>query len=135
VLSFPLFDGFSSRYRTEQAEAQADAAEAQAQGLSQQVALEVWTSYQAAQTAARRVRASKDLLASATQSEQVAAGRYHEGAGSVLDLLAAQSALANARAQDVQARADWLVAMAALARDTGVLDIEPGENAPAGEVR
>jgi outer membrane protein TolC len=125
VLKFPLFDGFKSRYDKEQAQAETQVAQAQVEGLARQVALEVWSSYQSAQTAAKRVKAARDLLASATQSEQVAQGRYHEGAGSVLDLLAAQSALASARAQDVQARADWLVAMAALARDTGTLDVAP----------
>lgn len=133
VLRFPLFDGFKTAYDTEQAQAQEQVAEAEAQGLSQQVALEVWTSYQAVRTAAKRVTASHDLLASAQQSEQVAAGRYHEGAGNVLDLLAAQSALASARAQDVQARADWLVAMAALARDAGVLETGPGAQLSDGK--
>lgn len=135
LLTFPLFDGFQSRYDTEQAQAQTDSARAQVEGLSRQVALEVWSSYQSAQTAAKRVKVARDLLASATQSEQVAQGRYQAGAGSVLDLLAAQSALASARAQDVQARADWLVAMAALARDTGVLEIEPQAQLSQGDGR
>lgn len=125
VLKFPLFDGFKSRYDTEQAQAQTQVAQAQVEQLARQVSLQVWTSYQAVQTAAKRVKAARDLRASAEQSEQVAQGRYQEGAGSVLDLLAAQSALASARAQDVQARADWLVAMAALAKDTGALELAP----------
>ncbi|MGH9420073.1 MAG: TolC family protein, partial [Thermoanaerobaculia bacterium] len=51
----------------------------------------------------------------------VAAGRYREGVGSILDLLTAQSALANARAQQVQSRWQWYTALAQLARDAGVL--------------
>jgi outer membrane protein TolC len=62
------------------------------------------------------------LLASAQQSEEVALGRYRAGVGTVLDLLSAQSALANARAQQVQARWIWQSALAQLAHDTGVLD-------------
>jgi outer membrane protein TolC len=72
-------------------------------------------------TAAQRVRTAHDLLASAEQSEQVAAGRYKEGVGSILDVLTAQSALALARAQEVQARADWILSVASLAHDTGAL--------------
>ena len=62
-----------------------------------------------------------NLLASATQSEEVARGRYAEGVGSILDLLTAQSALADARAQHVQSRWTWYLALAQLARDVGVL--------------
>jgi outer membrane protein TolC len=79
----------------------------------------VWTSYYAHQTATRRLDTSKDLLASAEQSERVAFARYKEGVGTILDLLVAQSALASARATEIQARTDWWVALARLARDTG----------------
>jgi outer membrane protein TolC len=121
-LSIPLFAGFSRAYDQVQAEAQAEAAAARYDALQQQVAFEVYSSYYALQTAARRVRTAADLLASAQQSEEVALGRYRAGVGTVLDLLSAQSALANARAQQVQARWIWQSALAQLAHDTGVLD-------------
>jgi outer membrane protein TolC len=87
---------------------------------------EVFSSYHALQTAARRVRTSEDLIASAEQSNEVALGRYREGVGSVLDLLSAQSALAQARAQQVLARLEWNTSLAQLAHDTGVLDARGG---------
>jgi len=68
-----------------------------------------------------RNETSKDLLDSATASEQVALGRYQEGVGLLLDLLNAQSALAAARAQEIAARADWLLAAARLTYSTGGL--------------
>lgn len=121
-LSIPLFAGFSRAYNQVEAEAQAEAAAAQYNALEQQVAFEVFSSYYTLQTAARRVRTAADLLASAQQSEAVALGRYRAGVGSVLDLLSAQTALANARAQQVQARWIWQTALAQLAHDTGVLN-------------
>jgi outer membrane protein TolC len=121
-LSIPLFAGFSRAYDQVQAEAQAEAAAARHDALQQQVVFEVYSSYYTLQTAARRVRTATDLLASAQQSEEVALGRYRAGVGSVLDLLSAQSALASARAQQVQARWIWQSALAQLAHDTGVLD-------------
>jgi outer membrane protein TolC len=69
------------------------------------------------------VATADDLLASAQQSVQVAAGRYREGVGSIIDLLTAQTALANARAQQVQSRWQWYTALAQLARDAGVLGV------------
>ena len=51
----------------------------------------------------------------------MARGRYEEGVGTILDLLTAQGALADARAQQSQARWSWLVSLAQLAHDVGVL--------------
>ena len=85
--------------------------------------LEVWTSYYNLKTAEQRVRTSEDLLQSATESYQVALGRYRAGVGSILDLLSAQSALEGARAQRVQAKSDWFVSLAQLAHDTGTLNL------------
>ena len=93
--------------------------------------LQVWTSYYNLKTAAQRVKTARDLLASATQSQEVAAGRYRAGVGSILDLLVAQSAFANALAQEAQARSDWFVALALLAHDTGSLGPPPATPPPA----
>ena len=88
----------------------------------------MFSAYYALQTATRRVRTAEDLLASATQSNEVALARYKAGVGSVLDLLAAQSALAGARAQGVSARLAWSVSLAQLAHDAGVLDPQGGSS-------
>lgn len=125
-LSIPLFDGFSREYNQMAAEAQANVAAARLDQTRQQVIFDVFSSYQTLKTATSRVRTADDLLASAQESEQVALGRYKQGVGSVLDLLTAQSALASARAQQVQARWTWQVALSQLAHDTGVLDVHGG---------
>jgi outer membrane protein TolC len=127
LLRIPLFTGFKDSFDAAQAADQARAAEARAESVEQQVILQVWSSYHGARTAAHRVRTARDLLASAQQSEEVATGRYKEGVGSILDLLTAQAALASARAQEVQARADWLLSLASLAHDTGALGPAPQE--------
>ena len=87
----------------------------------QQVGLQVWTSYYDLQTAVKRLATSRDLLHDAQESADVAQGRYRAGIGSILDLLTAESALENARAEEVQARADWFLTVAQLAHDTGTL--------------
>ena len=125
-LTIPLFNGFSRQYDLRAAEFEAEAARAQARSLRQEVVYQVFSAYYTLQTATRRVRTAEDLLASAEQSSQVALGRYKAGVGSVLDLLAAQSALAGARAQLVDARLAWSVSLAQLAHDAGVLDTRGG---------
>ncbi len=121
LVSYPLFTGFRNLHDLEQAKADAEVARARVDDLAQQVMLQVWTSYYALDTAAQQVATSRDFLDSASQSAEVAGGRYKAGVGSVLDLLSAQGALASARAQEVQARAAWFLALTRLARDTGVL--------------
>ena len=127
-LRIPLFAGFSRIYDQRQAAALADAAAARADALGQRVVFEVFSSYHALQTAARRVRTTNDLIASAEQSSEVALGRYRAGVGSVLDLLSAQTALADARAQQVLARLEWNTSLALLAHDTGILDARGGSS-------
>jgi outer membrane protein len=122
-LAFPFFNGFSRQYDLAAARAQADAIAALADQTRQQVVTQVFVSYYALQTAEQRVATADDLLASAQQSVQVAAGRYREGVGSIIDLLTAQTALASARAQQVQSRWQWYTSLAQLARDTGVLGV------------
>jgi outer membrane protein TolC len=125
-LRIPIFAGFSRIYDQREAAALADAAAARADALGQQVVFEVFRSYHGLQTATRRVRTSDDLIASAEQSNEVALARYKAGAGSVLDLLSAQTALADARAQQVLARLEWNTSLAQLAHDSGVLDSRGG---------
>ena len=102
--------------------ARADVVDAQRETLRQQVALDVWTTYQSLITATQSIRTAGDLLTSALQSERVALGRYKAGVGTILDVLNAQSALAAARVQRIQAALDWAVSRAALARAVGTLD-------------
>jgi outer membrane protein TolC len=128
----PVFSGFSRQYQLQAAGDQLAAARAQADLTRQQIALQVFTAYYNLQTATDRVRTAADLLASATESESVARGRYREGVGSIVDLLIAQSALADARAQEVQVRWQWRGALAQLAHDVGVLGIRGEALAPLG---
>ncbi len=88
----------------------------------QQVIQQVFTSYYTLRTSTDRVRTSRDLLASATQSESVARERYRKASAPSSTCLSRRSALASARAQDVDARWQWRTSLAQLAHDVGVLN-------------
>jgi outer membrane protein TolC len=121
MLRVPVWNGLRNKFEVAKAREDERRAAAEARAAEQSVIDQVWTSWYDVKTAAQRIETSKDLLASATESEQVALGRYKEGVGSLLDLLTAQTALAGARAQEITARADWLVATARLTYSTGGL--------------
>ncbi len=120
-VAIPLFSGFSHEYDIITAKELAAAAAARADQTRLTAISQVFTSYYALQTATQRVSTSAELLTSAVQSEEVARGRYAEGVGSILDLLTAQSALADARAQSVLSRWTWYASLAQLSHDAGVL--------------
>src|SRR6266576_5665199 len=124
TISIPLFSGWSQIYNVKAASAAADAAARRAQGFEQEVVYQVFNAYYGLRTSTQQVRTSRDLLASATESEQVALARYKAGAGSLLDLLTAQAALASARALAIQARLSWNTALAQLAHDVGILGLD-----------
>jgi outer membrane protein len=117
----PLFTNLSHHYDVRRAEADRDAAEARLAKLEQMAVLDVWTSFYDLKTARQRLATGDVLLESAQASEEVAAGRYREGVGSILDLLSAESALENARAQQILARSDWYISLARLSLATGAL--------------
>jgi len=92
----------------------------------------VWKAYQSLVTGTQAVTSSTDLVASASASERVTLGRYKAGVGNILDLLTAQTALANARLQHIQALYNWYIAKATLAQAMGQLDFSALEpSAPA----
>lgn len=122
-LTIPLFSGFSTNYRIRAAEAQADAKSAQLDALRLQVGLDVWNAWQNLTTATQSLTATDDLYASAQQADQVALGRYKAGMGTILDVLNAQSALASARQQKVQAVYNWNISRASLAQAMGQADL------------
>ncbi len=121
TLRVPLLTALKVRQDARAATLEAEAAEARADSYEQTVLLQVWTSYHDLQAAARRVATAGDLLETAGRTHQAARQRYDAGVGGILDLLTAEDALAGARAQEIQSRTDWLLALAQLAHDTGSL--------------
>ena len=69
-----------------------------------------------------KTREDRVNVASAQESYNAALARYKAGVGTIIDLLNAQSALASAQLQRIQARYRWNLAKVTLARAIGVLD-------------
>lgn len=121
-VTVPLFSGFYDTYNIRSAQAQAELRRATRDSLRLQIGLDVWNAYQALATETQALKTSRDLVASATQNADVALGRYRAGVGNIIDTITAQSALAAARAQQIQAGLNWDVARASLAYAMGRLD-------------
>ena len=116
---WPVFSGWAQRANVAGATVDLETARARAESLRRQIDLEIFTSFHDVHTAAERVRTSRDLMASATQNQDAALGRYNAGVGSIIELVAAQGALADARSQEVLARTQWLDSLAHFVHDRG----------------
>jgi outer membrane protein TolC len=121
-VNIPLFTGFQSTYQTLQAREQLEAQQASRDKLSTDVSLDVWRSYQDLRTQRQALTTAIELQTSARESYNVALARYRAGVGTITDLLTAQSALASAQLQAIQARFAWNLAKANLAKAIGILD-------------
>jgi TolC family type I secretion outer membrane protein len=118
----PLFTGYQSTYQILQAREQLEVQTASRDRLATDVSLDVWRAYQDLQTQGQSLTTTEELVASAQESYNAALARYKAGVGTIIDLLNAQSALASAQLQRIQARYRWNVAKVTLARAIGVLD-------------
>ena len=121
-LNIPLFTGYRTTYQIVQAREQLEAQVASRDKLVTDVSLDVWRAYQDLRTQDQSLATATELTASAQESYDVALARYKAGVGTITDLLNAQSALANAQLQKIQARYRWNVAKVTLARAIGVLE-------------
>jgi len=123
-ITIPFFTGYRNTYQIQQAREQLDLQLATRDKLATDVALDVWTAYQELRTQGQALTTATELVASAQESYNVALARYRAGVGIITDLLNAQSALSSAQLQAIQARFNWNVAKAALAKAIGVLEPE-----------
>lgn len=120
-LNWIIFNGGARRSAVAQAEANSRAASAQIDITRNQIADEVWRAYSNVKTAFRQREAATALLRSADESYNAALEAYSYGVRNLLDVTAAQRALAQARTADISAQTQVLTTLADLAYRTGDL--------------
>ena len=121
TLNIPIFDGFMQHYKIDEAQARANAAQAQMQDTEHEVLKQVVTAYGDAVTAFDSIDAARILLEASQVAMRSAQNRYDLGVGTMMEVLTAQSALADARQQWVQSLAQWEAGRLELLAASGVL--------------
>ena len=121
TLNVPIFDGFMQHYKIDEAKARANVAQAQMQDTEHQILKQVVTAYGDAVMAFDSIDASGKLLESAQVGMESAQNRYDHGVGTMIELLTAQSALADASQQWVQSLAQWEAGRLELLAASGIL--------------
>jgi outer membrane protein len=118
-LQWTLFDGLKREHALAEAKARRAEALAKVNAMRDQISDEVWRAYSDAQTALRQKQAAAALLVSADKSYAAALKSYDLGVRNLLDVVAAQRTLAQARSADVFARTQVLTQISNLAFRTG----------------
>ncbi|MDP1540818.1 MAG: TolC family protein [Moraxellaceae bacterium] len=119
--SMPLFTGFSLTNQRRAVRSQIDEQGIELDRIEQQIQLDVWLAWQRLNTAIARIQATQALLQAATESNRAARARYDAGLGNLLNVLNAQSNLADAMQQQAQSTYDLAAARLQLAQVSGLL--------------
>jgi outer membrane protein TolC len=130
-MKWTLFDGARREKALASAQAERRAAEADLNSFRDQIDQEVFTSYTNMQTALRQQKSAAALLAASEESYEAARQSYNLGVRSQLDVISAQKTLAQARSEDVAARAQLLLQLADLAfRTADLIQAQPSRPGP-----
>lgn len=119
-LSWPIFSGFATSAAVREAKASLTVTEAQADGLRQQIRLEIQQAQLHLRSAKASLGAAEEALAAAEKRLELAEARYSSGVGSILELGDAQVARTSAAAQLVQAEYALASARVALQQALGL---------------
>jgi outer membrane protein TolC len=118
-LSLPLFTGFRTSGRIEQAQASVSRAKAQRDQFYQQVDLQVAQARAEVDRARALLAARHQTVRQGRRAHHLASVRYTNGMATQVDVSAARVAALRAEVNEVQAVRDYFVALAQLERALG----------------
>lgn len=120
-LTFPLFQGFFIQNSIKIAKAELEKAQADLDLVKLNVIQEVTNYRNDVLFAKESLKYSKDYLESAEKDFKVNLKKYKVGTGTIVELINAQTNVADARAKFAKAKNSWYTSIANLAHATGIL--------------
>jgi len=118
-ISIPIFHGFEMENSIRAARAELDAARSKLKLTEENIIQEVWNAYHNFGTSMEQLKANREMLTSASESFDASLARYRAGAADIVELLDAQSTLADARSQLIEARNGLFISYAELIHAVG----------------
>jgi outer membrane protein TolC len=118
-LSFPLFNGQSTKYQVDEARANVEVLKANEDSIRQQIRLDVQQAYLNIQDMAQQISMSEMTVLQAKENYDLASGRYRTGVGNPIEVADSIITLNNARANLNTALYNLKTAQAALDKATG----------------
>lgn len=122
--SWDVFDGFNNYAGMKEARAERDAQRRQLEQDELAASADVWTKYYNLKTAISKLKYGESFFKNAESSFELTLDSYRAGLKSVLDILYANSQLAEARSNLVQSKNDMYTAFVELLHATGSISVE-----------
>ncbi len=122
ALKWNAFDGLQTRGRTLQAASALEQTRLAEEQAKLDIDVEVRRAYSIFTEAQELVQATRKVVEQAEESVRLARSRFDVGAATQLDVLQTQTALTEARDNEVQALHDYNIALARLRKAAGILD-------------
>lgn len=123
TVTVPLFEGFARTYKIQEAKSQASAAQAQYVDTEHQILMALIKAHADAIAALGNIDSSAELLTASQAAEVSSQRRYANGATNIVELLTAQSNLADAEQERVRCLAEWNAARLRLMTSAGSLGL------------
>ena len=120
-LNFPLFHGFFIENGIKKAKADTEQAQAKLHQIQLAVVQEITNTFHDVSYAKDSYLYSKQYLESAMEDFRVNLEQYKAGLTTIVDLINAQTAVANAKAKLIEAQKGWYSSIANLSYSTGTL--------------
>ncbi len=117
--NIPIFNGFKTRHQEEEAQAKVLAAREQTRNTVHQVEMEVQQAVSELRTSAEKIETTTLQIEQATQALTMANVRYESGVITNLDLIDAQTALAEAELTHLDALRNYVISRFALEKAIG----------------
>jgi outer membrane protein TolC len=121
-VSWNIFDRMQTLTGRSKAKASARIAEYELEQARMNVQVEIRQLHNSLVEARERANVSRETILQSDEELRLAQERFRVGAGTTLDVIVAQTNLANSRAQEVQAMCDFLIAETQMQRAVGRLD-------------
>ena len=125
-VSWNIFDRLQTYSGISRAKASARIAEYQLEQARLNAQVEIRQLHNALVEARERADVSRETIVQAEEGLRLAQERFRVGAGTALDVIVAQVNLTTARAQEVQAKVDFVIARSSLDRALGRRNAETG---------
>jgi outer membrane protein len=120
TFSFPVFNGFLTKYQVEEAKANLNVLKANEESLRQGVFLEVQQAYLNLKEAEDSIPTAELGVKQAEENFEIANGRYTAGVGNPIEVTDAEVLLLNAKLSYIQALYNYKVSQSSLEKAMGI---------------
>jgi len=120
ILSFPIFNGFLTKYQVRETESNLNVLKANEESLRHSIFSDVQQAYLNLKQAEESIPTSELGVKQSQENFEIATGRYAAGVGSPIDVTDAEVLLANAKLSYIQALYSYKISQANLEKAMGM---------------